>query len=62
LRGNKWPYPDTLSNLARALDIDVDALFRREAAKPVRVDDAAMKRFIEDASHTIHKSVALSIP
>jgi transcriptional regulator with XRE-family HTH domain len=29
-RGNKWPYPDTLSKLANALKIDVFELFRKE--------------------------------
>jgi transcriptional regulator with XRE-family HTH domain len=27
-RGNKWPYPDTLANLAEALDVSVSMLFR----------------------------------
>ena len=30
-RGNKWPYPDTLSKLAKALKIDVYELFREES-------------------------------
>jgi len=29
-RGNKWPYPDTLSRLAKALKVDVYELFREE--------------------------------
>jgi len=29
-RGNKWPYPDTLSKLAMALNVDVYELFREE--------------------------------
>jgi transcriptional regulator with XRE-family HTH domain len=29
-RGNKWPYPDTLSKLAKALKVDVYELFRQE--------------------------------
>jgi transcriptional regulator with XRE-family HTH domain len=29
-RGNKWPHPDTLSRLAKALNVDVYELFRRE--------------------------------
>jgi transcriptional regulator with XRE-family HTH domain len=29
-RGNKWPYPETLSKLAKALDVDVHELFRKE--------------------------------
>jgi len=30
-RGNKWPYPDTLSKLAKALNVDVHELFREES-------------------------------
>jgi len=30
-RGNKWPYPDTLSKLAKALKVDVFELFRQES-------------------------------
>ena len=29
-RGNKWPYPDTLSNIAKAFKVDVYELFREE--------------------------------
>jgi transcriptional regulator with XRE-family HTH domain len=30
-RGNKWPYPDTLSKLSKALKVDVYEFFRRES-------------------------------
>ena len=30
-RGNKWPYPETLSKLAQALKVDVHELFRQES-------------------------------
>jgi transcriptional regulator with XRE-family HTH domain len=29
-RGNKWPYSNTLANLAKALDVPVPLLFRQE--------------------------------
>jgi len=29
-RGNKWPYPDTLAKIAKALGIQVHELFREE--------------------------------
>jgi transcriptional regulator with XRE-family HTH domain len=29
-RGNKWPYPETLTNLAKALDIEVFELFKQK--------------------------------
>ena len=30
-RGNKWPYPDTLSKLAEALNVEIYELFREES-------------------------------
>jgi len=30
-RGNKWPYPDTLSRLAKAFTVEVHELFRQES-------------------------------
>jgi transcriptional regulator with XRE-family HTH domain len=30
-RGNKWPYPDTLSKLAEALKVEIYELFRKES-------------------------------
>jgi len=30
-RGNKWPYPDTLSKLAKALNVDVYEFFRQKS-------------------------------
>ena len=29
-RGNKWPYPETLSKLANALTVEIYELFRKE--------------------------------
>jgi transcriptional regulator with XRE-family HTH domain len=40
-RGNKWPYPDTLSSLARALDIEVYEFFRETTAKDAEHDFTA---------------------
>ncbi|MDR1786035.1 MAG: helix-turn-helix domain-containing protein [Spirochaetaceae bacterium] len=31
-RGNKWPYPGTLANIAKAFEVDVFELFRRVGA------------------------------
>lgn len=30
-RGNKWPYPDTLAKIVKALDIKIYDLFREES-------------------------------
>jgi transcriptional regulator with XRE-family HTH domain len=60
-RGNKWPYPDTLSNIAGALDIEVDVLFRRgDPETDVNIQEL-MSRFVKDVSLTLRKSVTLSI-
>jgi transcriptional regulator with XRE-family HTH domain len=29
-RGNKWPYPDTLVNIAKSLDVEVSELFESQ--------------------------------
>jgi transcriptional regulator with XRE-family HTH domain len=54
-RGNKWPYPDTLTGLAKALNIEVFELFRPEGVP----DDmkALMARFSEDISRTLNQSL-----
>jgi transcriptional regulator with XRE-family HTH domain len=38
-RGNKWPYPDTLSKLAKALDVEVYEFFRKEGAADGETQD-----------------------
>jgi transcriptional regulator with XRE-family HTH domain len=60
-RGNKWPHPDTLSRIAKALDIEVDELFRQGEPAPEAEAQALMSRFVKDVSLTLHKSVALSV-
>jgi transcriptional regulator with XRE-family HTH domain len=60
-RGNKWPYPDTLSRIAEALDIEVDMLFRQVEAGAGVEDRELMARFVKDVSLTLHKSVTLSV-
>jgi transcriptional regulator with XRE-family HTH domain len=60
-RGKKWPYPDTLTNLARALDIEVHELFRMEARRSNETSKELMSRFIRDASFTINKSLSRSL-
>ncbi|GHV32218.1 hypothetical protein AGMMS4952_22210 [Spirochaetia bacterium] len=54
-RGNKWPYPDTLTSLAKALDIEVFEFFR-----PERMPDdmkTLMTRFSEDISRILNQSL-----
>jgi transcriptional regulator with XRE-family HTH domain len=38
-RGNKWPYPDTLSKLAKALNVEVYEFFRKERAAARETQD-----------------------
>jgi transcriptional regulator with XRE-family HTH domain len=54
-RGNKWPYPDTLVNIAKALDIDVYELFKPEVVPDNEKN--AMSRFAEDILRTINQSL-----
>ncbi|GHV39541.1 hypothetical protein AGMMS49546_11780 [Spirochaetia bacterium] len=54
-RGNKWPYPDTLTSLANALDIEVFELFRPEEAPDAT--KALMSRFSEDISRILNQSL-----
>jgi transcriptional regulator with XRE-family HTH domain len=48
-RGNKWPHPDTLTNLARALDIEVHKFFMPEEPIPDEVKEA-ISQFSKDLS------------
>ena len=44
-RGNKWPYPETLSKLAKALNAKINELFREES--PLPADDHRFSRTSE---------------
>jgi transcriptional regulator with XRE-family HTH domain len=41
-RGNKWPFPDTLGKIARALDVQVHELFLAEISSNGEHDFTAM--------------------
>ena len=59
-RGNKWPYPETLINLAKALDIEVFELFKQK--EPIENDiTAVLEKCLDDVSITLRQSVELSI-
>jgi len=64
-RGNKWPYPDTLFNIAQALDVEIDLLFKRQNdALAEAIEDAnreVMRRFIKDVSLSVQKSLNASV-
>ncbi|GHT98015.1 hypothetical protein FACS1894142_3760 [Spirochaetia bacterium] len=60
-RGKKWPYPDTISNLAKALDIPVHELFLEDEKTADADIRELMGRFVKDVSLTLNKSVSLSL-
>jgi len=55
-RGLKWPYPDTLVKLAKALEIEEYELFQREKST---IDDTAvlMDRFVKEISISVNESI-----
>jgi len=60
-RSNKWPYPDTLVKLAKALDVDVHALFlENKPPKPGNIHDI-LSQFKNDMAVSLHKSISASI-
>jgi transcriptional regulator with XRE-family HTH domain len=60
-RGNKWPYPDTLANLAKALDVPVSMLFRleRDASEDARSAmyqfSRDIRKYVDDALETVFR-------
>ena len=60
-RGKKWPHPDTLSKLAKALEISVFELFLEENKPQNFGAEALLSRFAKDVSLSVNKSLTLSI-
>jgi len=60
-RSNKWPYPDTLVKIAKALDVEVYMLFQENS--PPKPDDLQniLSQFKKDLAVSLHKTVAASI-
>jgi transcriptional regulator with XRE-family HTH domain len=59
-RGLKWPYPETLQNLAEALGVEVFELFRPEGEPDPGMGDY-MRRFSNDVSIAVQESVNRSL-
>jgi transcriptional regulator with XRE-family HTH domain len=59
-RGNKWPYPETLQNLASALGIRVFELFKSEKDADPAIKEY-MARFSRDAIIAVEESVKRSL-
>ncbi|MDR1318061.1 MAG: helix-turn-helix domain-containing protein [Treponema sp.] len=55
-RGNKWPYPDTLANLAKALDVPVSMLFRLEKDTSTEYR-SAMHQFSRDIRKCVDEAL-----
>ena len=55
-RGLKWPYPETLVKIARALEIEEFELFQRK--KPL-IDDTTvlMDRLVKDIAMSVNNSI-----
>jgi transcriptional regulator with XRE-family HTH domain len=63
-RGLKWPYPETLTNLAKALGIKVFELFKQD--EPDTGDISTMlDKYLDDVSislsHAVNRSIELSL-
>jgi len=60
-RQNKWPHPDTLAKLAKALDVEVYALFQDKTPPlPANVQNTLAK-FKKDIAVSLHKTVSTAI-
>jgi len=60
-RQNKWPHPDTLVKLAKALDVEVYALFQEKILSlPFNAQDTLTK-FKRDIAVSLHKTVSAAI-
>jgi transcriptional regulator with XRE-family HTH domain len=55
-RGTKWPYPDTLVRIAKALKIEEFELFRKNKFK---IDDKAtlIDRLVNDIAVSVNNSI-----
>jgi transcriptional regulator with XRE-family HTH domain len=56
-RGNKWPYPDTLVNLAGALGVPVSALFAQKHDAPEESGDDTIKQFSRDIRRHVDEAL-----
>ena len=56
-RSNKWPYPETLVKIAKALDVDVYMLFQEKMPPQPDIVKNALNQFKNDISISLHKTV-----
>jgi transcriptional regulator with XRE-family HTH domain len=60
-RGNKWPYPDTLANLALALDVDLFQLFKEGGTESVGTNKSELSHLLKDVSLSVEKALTQSM-
>jgi transcriptional regulator with XRE-family HTH domain len=60
-RGLKWPYPETLQNLAAALEVEAFELFKPGDGKTMPDEEKYIKRFSNDVVIAMEKSVKRSL-
>jgi transcriptional regulator with XRE-family HTH domain len=60
-RGNKWPYPTTLVNLAGALNISVHELFQEETRELIEQEKDLLTQFMRDLTFSMNKSIPFTI-
>ena len=59
-RGLKWPHPDTLQNLAAALDVKIYELFRDDSGAENSAGEY-MKRFSNDVAIAVEQAVKRAV-
>ena len=60
-RNNKWPYPETLVKLAKALDVEVQMLFQGEKSVKNGHIREILPQFKKDIEISLHKKVTSAI-
>ncbi|MDR1411451.1 MAG: helix-turn-helix domain-containing protein [Spirochaetaceae bacterium] len=60
-RGLKWPYPETLQNLAGALGVEVFELFKPKSDENAPGTEEYMNRFSNDVLIAVQESVKKSL-
>jgi transcriptional regulator with XRE-family HTH domain len=60
-RQNKWPHPDTLVKLAKALDVEVYILFQDKIPPVPASVKKTLTKFKKDMAVSLHKSITTAI-
>jgi len=55
-RGKKWPSPETLSKISKALEVDVHELFVTKKASVSHDNNTIIEKFLKDAALAYSKS------